>query len=309
MKKAFTLIELLVVIAIIAILAAILFPVFAQAKTAAKKATAVSGQKQISLGFMMYLESYDDTYPRRRGCEVNSSINPALNDGVMRCGGGNGFGHSMTWQTWQKYVMPYVKNLDLFFHPLRQKDKLEWDTNGQIRNSYVINLGIMGASTSNFESISWTGGMQTGIPNTGAAMILMEMPNTYGVPFVVRQGSGGGDPYTETVYPMAIREYWKAIFYESISSNNCTTNDVLDKVGAGPHRGVIVGTADGSARYMQVERFLANTPYNAEYLPGQAFPVGGFSSNCRRATSAYVYSGSPDAPVMTLPYPMWGLGD
>jgi prepilin-type N-terminal cleavage/methylation domain-containing protein/prepilin-type processing-associated H-X9-DG protein len=60
MKKAFTLIELLVVIAIIAILAAILFPVFAQAKTAAKKASAVSNAKQLALAELMYSNDYDD---------------------------------------------------------------------------------------------------------------------------------------------------------------------------------------------------------------------------------------------------------
>ncbi|MFN9897711.1 MAG: prepilin-type N-terminal cleavage/methylation domain-containing protein, partial [bacterium] len=62
MKKAFTLIELLVVIAIIAILAAILFPVFAQAKAAAKKAAGISNQKQISLGITMYGADNDDMY-------------------------------------------------------------------------------------------------------------------------------------------------------------------------------------------------------------------------------------------------------
>jgi prepilin-type N-terminal cleavage/methylation domain-containing protein/prepilin-type processing-associated H-X9-DG protein len=61
-SNAFTLIELLVVIAIIAILAAILFPVFAQAKAAAKKAVCLSNLKQISLGWMMYAGDYDDTY-------------------------------------------------------------------------------------------------------------------------------------------------------------------------------------------------------------------------------------------------------
>jgi len=62
-RKGFTLIELLVVIAIIAILAAILFPVFAQAKEAAKKATCVSNNKQIGLGIVLYANDFDDTLP------------------------------------------------------------------------------------------------------------------------------------------------------------------------------------------------------------------------------------------------------
>lgn len=62
-NRAFTLIELLVVIAIIAILAAILFPVFSQAKAAAKKAACLSNTKQIGTAFNIYLTDYDDTTP------------------------------------------------------------------------------------------------------------------------------------------------------------------------------------------------------------------------------------------------------
>jgi prepilin-type N-terminal cleavage/methylation domain-containing protein len=62
-RKAFTLIELLVVIAIIAILAAILFPVFAQAKAAAKRTADLSNVKNIGLGVIMYTGDYDDTAP------------------------------------------------------------------------------------------------------------------------------------------------------------------------------------------------------------------------------------------------------
>ena len=62
-QRGFTLIELLVVIAIIAILAAILFPVFAQARAAARKATCTSNLKQVGLGLLMYAQDYDETLP------------------------------------------------------------------------------------------------------------------------------------------------------------------------------------------------------------------------------------------------------
>jgi len=62
-KSGFTLIELLVVIAIIAILAAILFPVFARARAAARKAACLSNVKQITLALLMYADDYDETWP------------------------------------------------------------------------------------------------------------------------------------------------------------------------------------------------------------------------------------------------------
>src|SRR5260370_33075274 len=63
-RHAFTLTELLVVIAIIAVLAAILFPVFAQARAAARKAVCMSNEKQIATGILMYFQDYDDRTPR-----------------------------------------------------------------------------------------------------------------------------------------------------------------------------------------------------------------------------------------------------
>jgi prepilin-type N-terminal cleavage/methylation domain-containing protein/prepilin-type processing-associated H-X9-DG protein len=66
-KKGFTLIELLVVIAIIAILAAILFPVFAKAREKARQITCASNEKQIGLGFLQYTQDYDETWPSGTG--------------------------------------------------------------------------------------------------------------------------------------------------------------------------------------------------------------------------------------------------
>src|ERR1700758_704620 len=91
-KRAFTLIELLVVIAIIAILAAILFPVFAQAKLAAKKTTDLSNLKQIGLGALMYCSDYDDFFPRNdylvpdraiwAGFSYREAIGPYVKNGI-----------------------------------------------------------------------------------------------------------------------------------------------------------------------------------------------------------------------------------
>jgi len=70
-RKGFTLIELLVVIAIIAILAAILFPVFAKAREKARQASCLSNLKQIGLAIMMYADDYDQTYPLFSAHESN----------------------------------------------------------------------------------------------------------------------------------------------------------------------------------------------------------------------------------------------
>src|SRR5215470_13266164 len=100
MKRAFTLIELLVVIAIIAILAAILFPVFAQAKFAAKKTVDLSNSKQIGLSVKLYLTDYDDTMPIFYAYNSDPSIyNPAAHHGT------------------EVLLLPYMKNKDVFRSP------------------------------------------------------------------------------------------------------------------------------------------------------------------------------------------------
>jgi len=97
-RRGFTLIELLVVIAIIAILAAILFPVFAQAREKARAITCLSNMKQIGLGAMMYLQDYDEKYP----------MSQTWSNGVQ--------------VAWQALLYPYIK-----------ADKTYTATDGQIQ--------------------------------------------------------------------------------------------------------------------------------------------------------------------------------
>lgn len=97
-SKAFTLIELLVVIAIIAILAAILFPVFAQAKEAAKKTACLGQTQQIGTALMLYLTDYDSTYPQ----EHPAADNPATADNLGQL-------ESIDYGSPFDKILPYVK--------------------------------------------------------------------------------------------------------------------------------------------------------------------------------------------------------
>ena len=124
MKKGFTLIELLVVIAIIAILAAILFPVFAQAREKARQTQCLSNCKQLGTGLQLYVDDYDETLPffynsaisRWDGSRIPQNIldtypgYPLTELGFKLNGPGD------IW-TWADCIYPYVKNLNMYCCP------------------------------------------------------------------------------------------------------------------------------------------------------------------------------------------------
>jgi len=142
-KRGFTLIELLVVIAIIAILAAILFPVFAKAREMARKSTCQSNLKQLTLSFNMYQNDYDATYPSAMA-RTGSATWSAAEDEIFRKQHGllpptvpantNG--------AWPEFVHPYLKNVNIIYCPSDPNAKPAAQAAVGDPVSYVIKLAF-----------------------------------------------------------------------------------------------------------------------------------------------------------------------
>ncbi len=139
-RKGFTLIELLVVIAIIAILAAILFPVFAKAREKARQSSCASNLKQIGIAQMAYAQDYDETYG---GTYYHVDNAPYIRD---QCGD--------TVQFWTLYLEPYVKSPGVYVCPSGEYSNsvssrcripsIEDPTNNTHVRSYNINITMVG---------------------------------------------------------------------------------------------------------------------------------------------------------------------
>ena len=139
-KSAFTLIELLVVIAIIAILAAILFPVFARARENARRSSCMSNMKQIGLGVLQYAQDYDEKYP----------------SGTT---GNRGRG-------WAGQVLPYIKSSQVFVCPSDARP-----LNGNPQISYAINSAIV------YPISTWTGPSIAAFNASSLTVMAVEVSN------------------------------------------------------------------------------------------------------------------------------------
>jgi prepilin-type N-terminal cleavage/methylation domain-containing protein/prepilin-type processing-associated H-X9-DG protein len=234
-RTGFTLIELLVVIAIIAILAAILFPVFAQAREKARQISCLSNEKQLGLAFMQYVQDYDEKFP-----------------------GSPYFGLG-----WAEEIYPYVKSAGVFKCPDQSGITLPYSCNGYSQPwltdivSYVGNSNLMNTTNTQISNAAILAQMTS--PST--TVLLFEGDTVYsgyngpGTGSLVAEPMGNCQNVVSFYYGPA--NGWDSSLIGDGSSNYYTTPiNVSRHVADAPVNGIIVSgrlnflAADGHVKFL-----------------------------------------------------------
>ena len=231
-RNAFTLIELLVVIAIIAILAAILFPVFAQAREKARQSSCLSNTKQMGLGIMMYTQDYDETYPQAYWYTNDTDGSAGYNQ-------------------WSGLIQPYVKNIGIFVCP-SDPNKGIVPTNPGLdlqapRISYVANSAVLPRKRRSIDPANVATAASIDAP--ADVIVIGEMTNTLAcINDTSNAGTAGGG---------------------FVNKSHRSTNAYMTSATGGTWKGEAVADYQLSAVYAVTPQ-LANAAFAACKAPGYA---------------------------------------
>ncbi|AIE86395.1 prepilin-type N-terminal cleavage/methylation domain-containing protein [Fimbriimonas ginsengisoli] len=293
MKRAFTLIELLVVIAIIAILAAILFPVFAQAKAAAKKTQDLSNLKQIGTSTMLYVGDYDDVlYGHRWNCD-NTGTGAATipcpdyfdGSGNVRPEAANFDSDSIKRYYWVFMLQPYAKNYNLFANPAKTPFYPTGKTTQYFNAPGAKGMNYGGQNSYGHNDVYLSPGVPFGggtaqtvnmgsIPRVASTIMIVDA-NYYGAAPDVANQSGIADTGkmngSEVAYADAqgtqYKNYWKNLGNSDWSAGyatrggDMTVTDAMTKIQQMHNGKLNVQWADGHAKSLDYKAVLGNICY------------------------------------------------
>ena len=236
-KRGFTLIELLVVIAIIALLAAILFPVFARARENARKSSCMNNMKQIGVAALQYVQDYDERYCWAMYDMV--ATDPGYNQPDVPFGA-----YKKLRIGWQHLMLPYIKSGQVFKCPSSswsQNQGAGNDNTQQVGQNYYINREISGAynsptSSKNASDLKWS----------AATILVGEAPNYGGVGCESNWTAGWGwtDGHSTMLTRDSLRRHLEAANYlfadghvktlTQESTRNLANAATNPRTGAGP---------------------------------------------------------------------------
>lgn len=300
MKRAFTLIELLVVIAIIAILAAILFPVFAQAKMAAKKTADLSNLKQIGTASMLYIQDYDDVfYAHRLNC--NASTVDGSPTGVCQEYFTNGVLNSTAPDQsdpnskvnqrlyWVYMLYPYTKNYNMFQDPAGSNgfypgNKAKVPSKGGLGAQDGFNYGGQNAYAHNDVYLSPANGTdggslvpvppsQTSVPRVASTIMVVDGGYYGAAPDASNPSISGLTDYSKLNGTEQSSALWKTNgnypnYWRNIGSGDWSMNtssqsvaDSLAKVKARYNGKLNVQWTDGHAKSLDYQAIIGNICY------------------------------------------------
>ncbi len=223
MKKAFTLIELLVVIAIIAILAAILFPVFARARENARRSSCQSNLKQIGLGLLQYNQDYDEKFPVTGGQATAAGQTTSLASGAVG---------------WANQIQPYIKSAQILQCP-SDTGAPGGNPNASGYTDYWINANVDAQSSASFTYVSNTLLNGDGIGDPANA-----------------EGNFSASPYS-CVYSGGTGNTWNYLKNWLTQVNGTTTAPI----GSAKHlEGANYSFADGHVKWLRPTKISNSTP-------------------------------------------------